>query len=261
MLNNICICMLTLDNIKEKVYFEYRRAQMEAMKTERLGVIHVSDVIKPCMRNVVYNKITPHTMSTEDMKSLYFGQIVHSNSMIAKPENNEMFLAYNYVKDEPLTREEALKIPVEDPEHLDIIYGSIDDLIEIDGKWIICDKKTTGSIDYFGRYNSKPSESHVDQINRYRVLLKKCYDIDATFGCVIYISNKIEKDKRDIPIPMAFKLKPIEETLADMIEKSRIIKDAMTECTLPERTKCYLCDGMCPFASTCFEDNRKKWKE
>ena len=53
MLNNICICMLTLDNIKEKVYFEYRRAQMEAMKTERLGVIHVSDVIKPCMRNVV----------------------------------------------------------------------------------------------------------------------------------------------------------------------------------------------------------------
>ena len=114
MLNDISICMLTLDNIKEKVYFEYRRAQMEAMKTERLGVIHVSDVIKPCMRNVVYNKITPHTMSTEDMKSLYFGQIVHSNSMIAKPENNEMFLAYNYVKDEPLTREEALKIPPED---------------------------------------------------------------------------------------------------------------------------------------------------
>ena len=109
MLNDISICMLTLDNIKEKVYFEYRRAQMEAMKTERLGVIHVSDVIKPCMRNVVYNKITPHTMSTEDMKSLYFGQIVHSNSMIAKPENNEMFLTYNYVKDEPLTREEALK--------------------------------------------------------------------------------------------------------------------------------------------------------
>ena len=161
--------MLTLDNIKEKVYFEYRRAQMEAMKTERLGVIHVSDVIKPCMRNVIYNKTMPHTMSTEDMKSLYFGQIVHSNSMIAEPKYNELFLAYNYVKDEPLTREEALRIPAEDPEHLDIIYGSIDDLIEIDGKWIICDKKTTGSIDYFGRYNSKPSESHTDQINRYGI--------------------------------------------------------------------------------------------
>ena len=186
--------MLKLEDVNNHVYFEFRRAQVEALKTERLGVIHVSDIIKPCMRNVIYNKIQPNTgMSTEDYKSLYFGQIVHSNSMIAKEEHHEKFLAYNYVKDEPLTREEALQIPPEDPEHLDIIYGSIDDLLEIDGKWVICDKKTTGSIDYFSRYNSKPSESHVDQINRYRVLLKKCYDIDAEFGCVIYISNRIEK--------------------------------------------------------------------
>ncbi len=254
--------MLKLEDVNNHVYFEFRRAQVEALKTERLGVIHVSDIIKPCMRNVIYNKIQPNTgMSTEDYKSLYFGQIVHSNSMIAKEEHHEKFLAYNYVKDEPLTREEALQIPPEDPEHLDIIYGSIDDLLEIDGKWVICDKKTTGSIDYFSRYNSKPSESHIDQINRYRVLLKKCYDIDAEFGCVIYISNRIEKDKREKPAILSFKLKPIEETLKDMIEKSRIIKKSMSDCTLPERTKCYLCDGMCNFASMCFEDNRKKWKE
>jgi hypothetical protein len=254
--------MLKLEDVNNHVYFEFRRAQVEALKTERLGVIHVSDIIKPCMRNVIYKKILPHTgMSTEDYKSLYFGQIVHSNSMIARPEHHEKFLAYNYVKDEPLTREEALQIPPEDPEHLDIIYGSIDDLLEIDGKWVICDKKTTGSIDYFSRYNSKPSESHIDQINRYRVLLKKCYDIDAEFGCVIYISNKIEKETREKPSILSFKLRPIEETLKDMIEKSRIIKDSMNDCTLPERTKCYLCDGMCEYASMCFEDNRKKWKE
>jgi len=254
--------MLTLDNIKEKIYFEFRRAQVEAMKTERLGIIHVSDIIKPCMRNVIYKKISPDTgMTTEDFKSLYFGQVVHSNSMIAEPEHHEKFLAYNYVKDEPLTREEALKIPPEDPEHLDIIYGSIDDLVKMGDKWVICDKKTTGSIDYFSRATAKPSESHIDQINRYRVLLKKCYDIDAEFGCVIYISNKIEKDKRDIPVPLAFKLKPIEETLKDMVEKARTIKESMTDCTLPERTRCYLCDGMCPYASKCFEDNRKKWTD
>ena len=254
--------MLKLEDVNNHVYFEFRRAQVEALKTERLGVIHVSDIIKPCMRNVIYKKILPHTgMSTEDYKSLYFGQIVHSNSMIARPEHQEKFLAYNYVKDEPLTREEALQIPPEDPEHLDIIYGSIDDLLEIDGKWVICDKKTTGSIDYFSRYNSKPRESHIDQINRYRVLLKKCYDIDAEFGCVIYISNKIEKETREKPSILSFKLRPIEETLKDMIEKSRIIKDSMNDCTLPERTKCYLCDGMCEYASMCFEDNRKKWKE
>jgi hypothetical protein len=254
--------VLKLEDISNQVYFAFRKAQVEAMKTERLGIIHVSDIIKPCMRNVIYKKILPDNgMSTEDFKSLYIGQAVHSNSMIAKPEHHEIFLAYNYVKDKPLTKEEALKIPLEDPEHLDIIYGSIDDLVEIDGKWIICDKKTTGSIDYFQRSTAKPSDSHIDQINRYRVLLKKCYGIDAEFGCVIYISNSIEKDKRDIPVALSFKLKPIEETLTDMVEKARIIKKSLSDCTLPERTKCYLCDGMCPYASKCFGDNRKKWNE
>lgn len=252
--------MLKLDDINNHVYFQFRRSQVDAMKTERLGIIHVSDIIKPCMRNVIYNKVLPNRgMSTEDYKSMYFGQLVHSNSMLALPEHHEKFLAYNYVTDKALTREEALAIPIEDPEHLDIIYGSMDDLLEIDGKWVICDKKTTGSIDYFQRASSKPSESHVDQINRYRVLLMKCYGIDAEFGCVIYISNRVEKDKRDQPTVLSFKLKSMEETLTDMVEKARIIKSAMTNGTLPERTKCFLCDGMCPFASTCFTDNRKKW--
>jgi|TARA_R110002020_G_scaffold233_5_gene1238 hypothetical protein len=254
--------MLKLEDINNKIYFEFRRAQMEAMKTERLGNIHVSDVIKPCMRNVIYGKVLPKTgMNTEDTKSLYFGQVVHSNSEIAKGDNHEKFLAYDYVRDEALTREEALEIPDEDPRQLDIIYGSIDDLLKVGEKWVICDKKTTGSIDYFSRATSKVSDSHRDQINRYRVLLKKCYNIDAEFGSVVYISNRIEKDKKDKPIVISFKLRPIEETLTDMITKAKIIKTSMTEEILPERTKCFLCDGMCPYASLCFEDNRAKWTE
>ena len=129
--------MLKLEDINNDIYFEFRRSQMEAMKTERLGQIHVSDIIKPCMRNVVYNKVLPSkSSSTEDMKSLYFGQIVHSNSQIAKDEHHEKFLAYDYVRDEPLTREQSLKIPLDDPRQLDIIYGSIDDLLKIGGKWV-----------------------------------------------------------------------------------------------------------------------------
>jgi hypothetical protein len=236
---------------------------MDALKTERLGQIHVSDVIKPCMRNVIYRKTLPETgATTEDVKSLYFGQIVHSNTQIARDEKyHEMFLAYDYVRDEALTYEEAKKIPEDDPRQLDIIYGSIDDLVKVQGKWIITDKKTTGSIEYFSRATARPSDSHKDQINRYRVLLKKCYDIDADMGCVIYISNRVEKDKRDIPVLKGFKLSPIEETLLDIIEKANIIKTAMTEEILPERTKCFLCDGMCPYATKCFEDNREKWSE
>ena len=185
--------MLKLSDINEQVYFEFRRAQVEAMQMERLGQIHVSDIIKPCMRNVIYRKINTETgISTEDMKSLYFGQAVHSNSQLADKDHHEMFLAYDYKRDEALTEEEAKSIPVDDPRHLDIIYGSIDDLLKVGDKWVICDKKTTGSIDYFSRATAKPSDSHKDQINRYRVLLKKCYNIDAEQGCVIYISNNIE---------------------------------------------------------------------
>ena len=250
--------MLKIDDINEEVYFQFRRSQMEALHTERLGVIHVSDIIKPCMRNVIYRKTTPDTgMSTEGVKSLYFGQVVHSNSQVAKDDKyHEMFFAYDYVRDESLTREEALEIPVDDPRHLDIIYGSADDVLKIDGKWVICDKKTTGSIDYFSKATSKASDSHKDQINRYKVLLKKCYDIEADFGCIIYISNRIEIDKRDKPAILSFKLKPVEETLEDMINKSNIIIDSLTNKILPERTKCFLCDGMCDYASMCFTDER-----
>ena len=96
--------MLKIEDVNNKVYFEFRRSQLEAMKTERLGQIHVSDIIKPCMRNVIYKKVLPEQRaSTEDMKSLYFGQIVHSNSQIAIDEHHEKFLAHDYVRDEPLT--------------------------------------------------------------------------------------------------------------------------------------------------------------
>ena len=99
-------------------------------------------------------------------------QVIHQATIINDDDKyNEMFLGYDYVRDEPVSLEEAKALKPDDPRHLDIIYGSIDDLIKIDDEWVICDKKTTGSIDYFSKYNSKPSDSHKDQINRYRVLL------------------------------------------------------------------------------------------
>ena len=88
--------------VEDNAYFAFRKSQMKIMNNERLGIIHVSDLIKPCIRNVMYGKFTPDeykTMSTEDMKSLYFGQILHSASDVAEPDKHEMFLAYDYVKD------------------------------------------------------------------------------------------------------------------------------------------------------------------
>ena len=130
-----------MQDVNDKVYFDFRKAQVKAMETPRLGKIHVSDVIKPCMRNVIYKKILPHTgMTTEDMRSLYLGQAIHNASQVAELENHEMFLGYNYVRDEVVTLDEAKKIPEDDPRHLDIIYGSLDDLVKVGQEWVICDK-------------------------------------------------------------------------------------------------------------------------
>ena len=124
-------------DVNKEAYFAYRKAQMEAMGTERLGVIHVSDLIKPCMRNVMYNKFVPHEykqMTTEDMKSMFYGQAVHKvTNLSTNREDNELFFGYNYEEDKPVTYEEAKAMKPDDPKHLDIIYGSADDLIEVDG--------------------------------------------------------------------------------------------------------------------------------
>ena len=67
-----------------------------------------------------------------------------------------------------------------------------------------------------------------------------------------------KKDNADKPVMKSFKLAPMEETLIDMIEKAREIKESITKKLLPKRTKCFLCDGMCPYATKCFVDERTK---
>ena len=253
--------MLTLEDINNHVYFLWRKSQAEVMHSPRLGKIHVSDLIKPCMRYVIYKKIsTSSGMNTEELKSLYFGQLVHAHSQLSDDEHHEKFLGYNYVKDKPVDLKWAQSLKEDDPEHLDIIYGSIDDVIKIGTEWVIVDKKTTGSIGYFQKYNSRPSDTHKAQINAYGALLKKCYGMEAKRGCVMYISNQVVKETRDKPTALSFKLDNPDKVLEELIVKAKIIKDALTNKTLPERTKNFLCDGMCPFATTCFEDNRTKYE-
>ena len=239
--------------VEDHAYFSMRKSQLKMMNTERLGTFHVSDIIKDCMRYPAYSKIIPKTMTTEDYKSLVMGQVIHSNSVLSTQEHNEMFLAYDFEEEKPLTYEEAKKIPDDDPRQINILYGSIDDLLKVDGQYVISDKKTTGSLDYFVRKrDKKPNESHMKQINVYRSLLKKCYDIDAKFGCVIYIPNSITKETRDKIHPMYFKLDEIEDTDKWVMKNLETLQHFTITGELPERTRNYLCDGFCPYAMECF---------
>lgn len=259
--------MVLNDRINEEVYFLFRQAQVKGLETERLGKIHVSDLIKECDRYVAYGKITPpdfKSMDTESLSTLFMGQCVHKNTVLVDEQHSELFLAWDYVQNKPLTYEEAKSIPEDDPRQLDIIYGSIDDLVYVDGEAVIVDKKTTKKFKWTLSPTAKAHDSHRLQVNCYRVLLQKCYGIDAKSGCNIYIpiGNEEEgKVYKDRPTPIAYKLGKPEETEAWMIERAKSIKRIYTDFELPKRTKCFLCDSMCPYASKCFSDERTHYKE
>ena len=86
-----------LSYLQDNVYFRFRKAQVRAMETVREGVLHVSDVISPCMRMVHYKKTDPQpSMTTESMRALYMGQIIHAHSMLSdNKKHHEIKLAYD----------------------------------------------------------------------------------------------------------------------------------------------------------------------
>ena len=246
--------MLTLDTIKDEVFIAYRKAQLKAMDTTRRGQLHVSDVISPCMRKVWYGKHdNDKSMDTESMRALYFGQIIHSHTELAIPEFHEIEMAYNYVTDKVVDLEKMKDVPLDDPIWWDIIIGSLDDLLIIGGEYVVCDKKTTGSIDWFAKERSSASDSHITQLNHYRVLLQKCKNIDAKFGCVIYIDSK-NSQRFEKPILKPFRLKPIEEALENIRTNGKILKESILKDKKPDRTICFLCSGMCPYAEKCMRE-------
>lgn len=248
--------MISMDDIKNDVFQKYRNAQLKAMNTNRLGQLHVSDVIAPCMRKVWYGKNDKgyKSMDTESMRSLYFGQIIHSHTELAKPEFHEMTMAYNYVTDKVVDLEKMKDVPLDDPIWWDILIGTLDDLLEINGEYIICDKKTTGSIDWFSKEKTPANDSHINQLNHYRLLLQKCKNIDAKYGCIIYIDSK-NSQRFEKPIIKPLRLKPIEEALENIKKQGSIIKKSMTLNQIPDRTICFLCSGMCPYASVCMKND------
>ncbi len=252
--------MLLNDTVAEEVYFAFRKAQIKGMETKRLSCIHVSDLIKPCMRLVTYGRIEKPLQTAQDIKSMFIGQAIHSitNLSTFKAEH-ELQLVYDWVNDKGYDKApDDLK-----DRPLDFISGTIDDIVYVDKQPIIVDKKTTGSIDYFHRRDATANDGHRLQINCYRVLYEKVYGKDIKKGCVMYISNSVSKDNsiKNEPIAIAFNLTNPEGVLNMMITNAKVIKDSMENKILPGRTKNFLCDGMCPFATKCFTDDRKTWDE
>ena len=136
-----------LSHLQDDVYFRFRKAQVRAMETVREGMLHVSDIISPCMRMVHYRKTDPNpSMTTESMRALYMGQIIHAHSMLSDNKKlHEIKLAYNYVEDKVVDLPKLVDpksktyLKPDDPKWYDILIGSIDDLVKVGVDYMICD--------------------------------------------------------------------------------------------------------------------------
>jgi len=220
--------------IESDIYFKYREAQQRVLHTDRLPCIHISDLLKECQRYVVYDKITPQeyvTKSTEDLKSMFFGQMLHQVIKL-DPKNNEVSLLYDWVEDKPILKSSEIeKLIITQEPNWDWISGTIDDIVKVKDEYIICDKKTTGKMNTYSLKKGIAYDNHKAQTNMYRVLLLKCMGIDAKWGCNIYISNNTapEDGSFDKPRIIPYKLDKVEETLPLMLERAKLIKGFMTD--------------------------------
>jgi len=246
--------VVTKKDIEDDAYFAFRKTQANVLNTSRIDCLHVSDLIKECQRMVVLNKIKPIIgLDTTSAKRLYLGQLVHNQSDMSNVHMHETMFLYNWVTDEGVDGDTFHGI--HPSTKWDYLAGSADDIRVVQGKYIICDKKTTTKIG--NKIKWGPSDENKLQLNMYRVLLKKCYGIDAEWGCNIFIDIDAEAE-RDLVAPIAFKLRPIEETLDTMVQSAETIKGYLLNKDIPPVHRCYLCDGYCPHATFCFGKNEQK---
>lgn len=236
----------------------YRYALQQAQHTDRLDCLHVSDLIKECDRYTWYNNRLPMkpSQSLEEMKSLIWGQILHKVVRLDRNHNeyNELELFYNWKEDKIGNEEDKLLLDEPDLRY-DYLAGSIDDLIEIDGQWVICDKKTTGSFKYFKNDRTNANRGHVMQTSIYAVLAKICHNIDVEFGCNIYIDNGNSDNERAIePAIKVYRLDDFDKTYKFMIDRCKEVRSVLTTDNLPPSTENWMCYKACPHSAMCSRD-------
>jgi len=229
--------------VEDQAFFAFRKTQSDLGSSGRMPCIHVSDLIKECLRMPVLNKLKPITsLNTKNSQRFYLGNLVHANSNMSNCHMHEVPLLYDWVTDEAVDGDTFHGFVGDSC--WDYIAGAIDDVMKIGDDYVIVDKKTTDKIANKVKWGA--SDENKLQLNMYRVLL-----IDAKWGCNVFVDID-PASERGMVYPTAFKLRPIEETLDTMVQNAEIIKEAVLTGIIPDKHKCYLCDGMCDHATYCF---------
>lgn len=240
-----------IENIEGTVLNTLLKSQQDYLWSnngKRLNTWHVSDFVSECLRKTHYTKTSPSKFDPGKAAVFFLGHIVHEHTPLSKI--NELTMCYNIETEMALSVDEVAARPFD--ELGNIITGTLDDLMKVGNDFVIADKKTYNGGGWYKK--TEPDYSYELQVNIYRVLLEATYGIDAKYGCLLYL------DKKDnlAPTPIAFELKPIEETKKKMRDILKILQSGD-----PEPNPCWLCNAnnkkkavYCDYLDICNSEGR-----
>lgn len=202
-----------IDSLYEKSIISY-----EAKQTPR-NEIHVSDLTSECSRKAWYrmNNFIPDKKDFKKALPLVHGTMLHECCALGGLEH---------------------ELKMSRPTRFGALVGSMDDLIEIDGELIICDKKTTKK--------SIPREvpdNYKTQMNIYAYMYWEQTGNKINRAAIIYIDKSSGWERHKT---ILFDLEPLESTKLLIDSKMKEI----TQKEIPQRVKSFLCPW-CPFYTEC----------
>ena len=221
-----------LEGIIDKLY-EDSIIKYES-KQERRTNIHVSDLTSECMRKPWY-RLRDYNIPAKTFEKalpLVHGTMLHECVNLDGVEH-ELQLAANVRTMMPVDyMTKPRKV-----DRYDCVQGSIDDIIEIDDEYIICDKKTTRQI---------PKEVPLNyqiQLNIYKLLYFVNYGLEVNKGAIIYIDKTSGWSKHKTLMFDLLESFTIRELVLDKL-------DELKKENIPERVESFLCNW-CPFYDEC----------
>ena len=227
---------MTIESDIEKKFEEAIKKFSSGNDEKRLSGFHVSSMSYDCKRNIWYNiKLqSGKENSIDGIYRMWIGSKLHET---------------------PITENHELKMKTKRNSY--ILSGTLDEIVEIDGKKYLIDKK-------FQQYlPMKMLEHHRIQVMYYAVLLKDLKDIDVDGVGIVYFPPymKQQTDKAGNPIPrmkvVVAQVTPqiLEEyrkKLYDFVDET---SDKLKKNELPDKNASWYCQ-YCPYKEMCDIDSK-----
>lgn len=235
----------------EDIYFDLIKQYNTSSTGLRIDTLHVSDFTQECLRKSYYGRTQPKPPFDKiKAKIFWLGNIVHEHALLSQV--NELTMCYDVVQD--VSYPPMVVMNMSEEEKKNIITGSLDDLINYKGEYIIGDKKTWNAR---GWDKQNPDPLYVLQLNIYRVLLWESWHIDATSGCLLYLDKSNDLD----PKPMAFRLQDIAITKQYLRDTIKVLQQDNG----PKCNPCWLCNGKnragkiyCDYSEVCNKETDRQ---